>query len=91
MRILKRLTLIDVNTPPFNARYRSSIDSEVEMRDEEHSSLPLAQRKLRWGAMQFPSEANTLSVLYNDKQVAHLGFGGEEHNVTEPQEGHWYL
>ncbi|KAJ3562455.1 hypothetical protein NPX13_g8562 [Xylaria arbuscula] len=73
------------------SQHRGSTSFEADVRADGYSSLPLAQRKLRWGAITFPGEANEIAAFYDGKQVAHLGFGGEEHNITEPQEEHWYL
>ncbi|KAI0870866.1 hypothetical protein GGS24DRAFT_89163 [Hypoxylon argillaceum] len=54
--------------------------------------LPLVQRKLRWGAMLLPQEAGDLIAGFDDGRiVSHLGFGGEEHNVTKPEEGEYYI
>lgn len=53
--------------------------------------LPLVQRKLRWGAMLLAREISDLAAFEDGKEVSHLGFGGEEHNVTKPKEGDYYI
>lgn len=54
-------------------------------------SLPLVQRKLRWGAIVLPQEVDDLAAIETGRIVSHLGFGGEKHDVTEPQEGGYYI
>ncbi|KAI0101532.1 hypothetical protein GGR51DRAFT_331731 [Nemania sp. FL0031] len=59
--------------------------------EEKATSLPLVQRKLRWGAMLLPQDAVGLGVFEVGRTVSHLGFGGEEHIVTTPREGDYYI
>ncbi|GAW10680.1 hypothetical protein ANO14919_000150 [Xylariales sp. No.14919] len=53
-------------------------------------SLHLSQRKLRWGGTEVPSRL-TESISSEERAVFHLGFGGEEHNISEPKDGQYYV
>ncbi|KAI1426552.1 hypothetical protein F5Y12DRAFT_741485 [Xylaria sp. FL1777] len=61
---------------------------EDEANDEK--LLDLTRRKLRWGAMEFPKRLAE-STSGEGQAVSHLGFGGEEHDISEPKEGQYYL
>ncbi|KAI1291161.1 hypothetical protein F5Y03DRAFT_377479 [Xylaria venustula] len=50
----------------------------------------LSQRKIRWGATQLPKRLAGL-ISSEEQAVLHLGFGGEEHEVSEPKKGHYYI
>ncbi|KAI1116582.1 hypothetical protein F5Y14DRAFT_405839 [Nemania sp. NC0429] len=71
---------------PFSSSSAQSAKDEAKM-----TSLPLVQRKLQWGAMLLPRDVDDLAASEYGRMVSHLGFGGEEHNVTKPQEGDYYI
>lgn len=51
----------------------------------------LAENKLRWGAT-FMSQDLVESTWINDGQERlQLGFGGREHDIREPEDGHYYV
>ncbi|KAI1735862.1 hypothetical protein F4680DRAFT_469712 [Xylaria scruposa] len=50
-----------------------------------HNKLvDLSQRKLRWGVTELPGKLAG-SISSEGRAVFHLGFGGEEHNISEPK------
>ncbi|KAI1277435.1 hypothetical protein F5Y07DRAFT_362955 [Xylaria sp. FL0933] len=55
-----------------------------------NSLLDLSQRKLRWGDVQVPGGLSEF-ISSDGEAVSHLGFGGEEHEVSEPKEGQYYI
>ncbi|KAJ8131401.1 hypothetical protein O1611_g2221 [Lasiodiplodia mahajangana] len=73
------------------SQHLDSSSAENATNEERATSLPLSQRKLRWGAMLLPPEVLSQGALEDGRMVSHLGFGGEEHNVTPPREGNYYI
>ncbi|KAI1748328.1 hypothetical protein F4782DRAFT_517671 [Xylaria castorea] len=69
----------------------SNAINKAETESNTHTDLNLAQRKLRWGAMSLPSQLGELALIDGGKDALHLGFGGEEHNVSTPKEGEYYV
>ncbi|KAI1120837.1 hypothetical protein F5Y10DRAFT_289156 [Nemania abortiva] len=83
--------LMVVDIPLLKSQYTESESVENRTQVEKETSLPLVQRKLRWGAMVLPREVDGLATFENERMVSHLGFGGEEHNITEPEEVRYYV
>ncbi|KAI1390105.1 uncharacterized protein F4822DRAFT_443108 [Hypoxylon trugodes] len=46
---------------------------------------------LRWGATPIPEELAKLVVIEDGVCVQHLGFGGQEYDIREPEDGHYYV
>ncbi|KAI1162021.1 hypothetical protein F5B18DRAFT_626105 [Nemania serpens] len=69
--------------------------TEVALATEEdgvylHGRLGLSRRKLRWGATELPGRLTDL-ISAEDQAVLHLGFGGEEHIISEPKDDQYYF
>ncbi|KAI0438838.1 hypothetical protein F4803DRAFT_569172 [Xylaria telfairii] len=70
-------------------------DAEVSISPEGGEAdfkrlLDLTRRKLRWGAMEL-SKRPAESILHEGGVLFYLGFGGEEHDISEPKDGHYYI
>ncbi|KAI0188681.1 hypothetical protein EV127DRAFT_471171 [Xylaria flabelliformis] len=57
---------------------------------EERKPFKLAQRKLRWGAMALPRHLAECVKAVDGREVHHLGFGGAEDEICEPNDDHFY-
>jgi hypothetical protein len=61
----------------------------TKIEDEQQALIRLSQGVLRWGDVNMPT---SFFRRYEDHDgiIGHLGFGGIEHDVQEPVDGHWY-
>jgi hypothetical protein len=62
-------------------------DAETDM----NRPLALAKRKIRWGAIALPRKLAKIIATEDNREIFHLGFGGEEHSVCEPTDGQYYI
>ncbi|KAI0972797.1 hypothetical protein F4678DRAFT_429407 [Xylaria arbuscula] len=77
---------------------RQSIATEnteisITLEDDEanfNKLRDLSQRKIRWGATALPRRLAGL-ISSEEQAILHLGFGGEEHEVSEPRECQYYI
>ncbi|KAI1111268.1 hypothetical protein F5Y14DRAFT_464695 [Nemania sp. NC0429] len=72
---------------------RESAETSCYLEDDEanyQKRLDLTRRKLRWGAIPLPKRIRE-SLDHGDQDILHLGFGGEEHDVSEPIDGQYYM
>lgn len=70
-------------------------DAEAPIASEEgeesfNKLLELTRRKLRWGAMELTRRPEE-SISSEGEVLFHLGFGGEEHHISEPKDGQHYI
>ncbi|TRX89715.1 hypothetical protein FHL15_009465 [Xylaria flabelliformis] len=73
------------------AEYTEVFSTTEEGGVSYHNKLvDLSQRKLRWGATEL-SDKLAESIFSEGRAVFHLGFGGEEHKVSEPKDDQYYL
>ncbi|KAK8073075.1 hypothetical protein PG996_006423 [Apiospora saccharicola] len=67
------------------------VDSEHERAEltqtgvDEEYLIALSRMPLRWGVTSLPDDLKRELSTENDDLVMHLSFGGEEHDVREPQ------
>ncbi|KAI1353029.1 hypothetical protein F5Y01DRAFT_323741 [Xylaria sp. FL0043] len=75
----------------FPVTHHAAVPKTTEEDEAKFNSLlDLSRRKIRWGAVQVPGKLS--EFIYSDGEaVSHLGFGGEEHEVSEPKEGQYYI
>ncbi|KAI1395263.1 hypothetical protein F4819DRAFT_478975 [Hypoxylon fuscum] len=69
--------------------HSESVAEDTE--DWEQKLQELSRSKLKWGAMLLPDHLAEATNDGSGRQVMHLGFGGESHDVTSPIEGEWYV
>ncbi|KAI3320958.1 hypothetical protein HD806DRAFT_546783 [Xylariaceae sp. AK1471] len=66
------------------------LDTRTKAIDETGQSLEMAQRKLRWGGMVLPRSLAECITTEDGEEVFHLGFGGVEDYIWEPNDNHYY-
>ncbi|KAJ3568632.1 hypothetical protein NPX13_g6352 [Xylaria arbuscula] len=72
----------DQDTAPLNRQ----MTSEAETR----SPLKLAEQQIRWGAMDLPYDVAACITMEEEQMVFHLGFGGLEDDIREPNDEQYY-
>lgn len=81
------MVIVTLHTQP----ERNSVSLLTEGEETGANRLfDLTQRKLRWGAVALPRHLAESIAQEDGKVVLHLGFGGEEHNIGEPEDGQYY-
>jgi hypothetical protein len=66
------------------------LDTRTKAVGETGQSLKMAQRKLRWGGMVLPRSLAECITTEDGEGVFHLGFGGVEDYIWEPNDDHYY-
>ncbi len=67
-------------------------DKATPLEDGAEAALILiriSQSQVRWGVAPMPSSFCERGYAYTE--VGHLSFGVEEHHISDPIDGHWYI
>lgn len=51
----------------------------------------LAESNIRWGATSMSQDLAESTWFDDGQEKLQLGFGGREHDIREPEDGHYYV
>ncbi|KAI0521743.1 hypothetical protein F5B22DRAFT_634200 [Xylaria bambusicola] len=88
--VVSNSVFLYINEGGTQTEYITAIEAREDDEGLTEKRLNLARRKLRWGATSLIDRLPA-STYGEGRAIFHLGFSGEEHSISEPKNGQYYL